>query len=260
MSKPKIAAGDIRAALRLRHPSKEWALFFEVSDAAGLGRGRSADAVAMNLWPSRGLEIHGFEIKVSRADWKRELALPEKAESVQRFCDRWWIAAPAGLIQASELPPTWGLLEIDASGKSSVAVNAPKLEALPITKAFIACVLRRASEADAGEVRSIVEGHVATRMKEMDAIVAQRVQRETERLSVATKRLEQIKAECGIDLMNFTPPKEMAAALRAVVSGSLFASYRALWRAHSATEDLQKHLSELIEAIGGMKAIGGVPE
>ena len=93
MSKPKIAAGDIRAALRLRHPSKEWALFFEVSDAAGLGRGRSADAVAMNLWPSRGLEIHGFEIKVSRADLLGDGKWPDYLE----HCDRFYWGLPPEL-------------------------------------------------------------------------------------------------------------------------------------------------------------------
>ena len=36
------------------------------------GGGRYADAIAMNLWPSRGLAVHGFEIKISRGDWQRE--------------------------------------------------------------------------------------------------------------------------------------------------------------------------------------------
>ena len=47
----------------------------------------SGDAVIMSLWPSRGLELHGVEIKVSRADWKREAADPAKAEAIAAYCD-----------------------------------------------------------------------------------------------------------------------------------------------------------------------------
>ncbi len=65
----------------------------------------------MNLYPSRGLEINGFEVKGSRQDWIKELKSPEKSAPVQRFCDRWWIVAPAGIIQPGELPPTWGQFE-----------------------------------------------------------------------------------------------------------------------------------------------------
>ncbi len=50
---------------------------------------RAADAVAMDLWPSKGLEIHGHEVKVSRSDWLSELKQPEKCEPVKRYCDRW---------------------------------------------------------------------------------------------------------------------------------------------------------------------------
>ena len=57
--------------------------------------GRYADAVAMNLFPSRGLALHGFEIKVSKSDFKSEIENPEKSVPVQQYCDHWWIVAPA---------------------------------------------------------------------------------------------------------------------------------------------------------------------
>jgi hypothetical protein len=47
----------------------------------------------MSLWPSRGIELHGIEIKVSRNDWLKELGDPAKADEIARFCDRWWVAA-----------------------------------------------------------------------------------------------------------------------------------------------------------------------
>jgi hypothetical protein len=56
-----------------------WALFGNVRNTTGSGsrQERYADGIAVSLWPSRGLEIHGIEIKVDRQDWKRELADPE---------------------------------------------------------------------------------------------------------------------------------------------------------------------------------------
>ena len=64
---------ELQAALVKRHPPEAWALCFEVGDATGGGHTRWADAVAMSLWPSRGLHLHGFEIKASRSDWVKEL-------------------------------------------------------------------------------------------------------------------------------------------------------------------------------------------
>ncbi len=131
------------AALRTRFKSPEYALFEQVANATGFGVGRWADAVAMGIWPSRGLSLHGFEIKVSRSDWKKELAQPAKSEAIQKFCDYWHIVAPQGLIDAADLPPTWGLLEVTPKKKLVTRVKAPKLEALPVTRTFLAALLRR---------------------------------------------------------------------------------------------------------------------
>lgn len=67
---PRITAADIEAALARIYSQPEWAILFDVGNATGGRATRRADAVAMSLWPSRGLELYGFEIKVSRADWK----------------------------------------------------------------------------------------------------------------------------------------------------------------------------------------------
>src|SRR5271154_3135095 len=94
--------------LQRKFPPAEYALLPEVSDQAG-GRNRSADAVAMNTWPSRGLEVHGVEIKSYRSDWIKELKNPAKAENIFKYCDRWWLcAATEGVVKENEVPETWG--------------------------------------------------------------------------------------------------------------------------------------------------------
>lgn len=131
--------------LKQRYPAPAWALFFEVADGTGLRRGRSADALAMSVWPSRGLELIGHELKSSRSDWLRELKNPAKAESICRYCDRWWIvAASDDVVRAGELPPAWGLL-VAGGGKLKPAVPAPQLSPVAIDKTFLAAVLRCAA-------------------------------------------------------------------------------------------------------------------
>jgi len=105
----------------------------------------------VNLWPSRGLEILGFEIKSSRSDWTRELKNPSKSDEIQKYCDRWWIVVGGrNIVQPGELPPTWGLMAIHGNGEKGRLVcvqEAPKLEPKPLDKNFLISMLRRAVEA-----------------------------------------------------------------------------------------------------------------
>ena len=87
---PELSSADLVERLRRRHEGDEWAFFAELRGGTGFIRDSRLDGLAMNLWPSRGLEVHGFEVKVSRGDWLRELKNPAKAEVLLRFCDRFW--------------------------------------------------------------------------------------------------------------------------------------------------------------------------
>ena len=64
---------NIYSIIRKRYPENEFVLMEEVSDAAGFSRSRSADYIAVGLWPSRGLYINGIELKSFRSDWLSEL-------------------------------------------------------------------------------------------------------------------------------------------------------------------------------------------
>lgn len=92
-----MKAHEVLDAIMAAHCLPEWACFAEVRNATGANAKRSADAVALNLWPSRGLTVRGFEIKVSKADLRNEIAQPDKAEAIATYCDEWWIVTPAGL-------------------------------------------------------------------------------------------------------------------------------------------------------------------
>lgn len=142
-----MTADELLRMLFVRYQSPEWAFLPQVRNATGFARTtRTADAIALNLWPSRGMELYGFELKSYRGDWIRELKNPAKADEISGYCDRWWVVvAEKEFVQPGELPPTWGLLA-PRGGKLIAITEAPKLEAKPLTKAFIAAALRKVNE------------------------------------------------------------------------------------------------------------------
>lgn len=154
MSK-NLSTFEIREILRKKYAAPEWALLEEVRNATGHSQeARSADALAMSLWPSRGLAVHGFEIKSSRGDWQRELKNPAKAEEISKYCDFWWIVTGGpNIVQKSELPPTWGLL-VCHSGRLNIIQDAPKLAAQPLDRSFVAAMMRKMNDYVAQQVRS----------------------------------------------------------------------------------------------------------
>lgn len=141
----KVTAGDVMAALAKRYKAPEFALLSQVGNGTGYGVNRWADAMAMSLWPSRGLDLHGFEVKVYRSDWQRELRKPEKADEIAPFCDFWWVAAAPGVVKLDEMPMPWGLLELDGRGLVTVK-QAERRTPQPIDRSLLAAILRRASE------------------------------------------------------------------------------------------------------------------
>lgn len=133
----------IFSKLKLQYDEREWVLLPQVRAATGGYVERTADAIAMNCWRSRGLVLHGFEFKSRRSDWRRELAKPEKQEQgIYRFCDRWWIVAGhADIIKPEEVPDTWGFARPEGD-KLKIIRKAPKLKGDPLDRPFIASVLR----------------------------------------------------------------------------------------------------------------------
>jgi len=155
---------DVVIALAKRYPDPEWAFFPQARSGTGyISCLRTADAIAMNLWPSRGMEVHGFEVKVNRSDFLNELRNPEKADSIARYCDRWWLVIAGGygdeeanIVRSGELPPAWGLLVMHGN-VLKCDVEAPKLEALPLDRHFVASLLRNQAQCPNKELREKYE-------------------------------------------------------------------------------------------------------
>jgi hypothetical protein len=153
-----MKTGEIMAALAERYSGQEWAFMPQVRDETGGVACQTADAMAFNLWPSRGLEVIGFEVKASRSDWRRELKTPAKAEGIFARCDRWYlVVGDASIVQPGELPKTWGLMVPKGRVSMVIKVEAPKLKSKPFDRANIAAVMRKAKQFVAPKMPRITE-------------------------------------------------------------------------------------------------------
>jgi hypothetical protein len=139
----EVTARDLLDRLAVRYAAPAYFYLEEVRNGTGFAvRPRTADAIALGLWPSRGMMLEGFEVKASRSDWLIELRNPAKAEEgLYPYCDRWWLVAEEKVLQSGELPPTWGLLAPARNGLT-VKVDAPRREPVEIDHLTLAGIFR----------------------------------------------------------------------------------------------------------------------
>src|SRR5690348_16883421 len=71
----RLTSSDLAKAIRERYEAPEWHIEGEVTL-----NDRRLDLVALNLWGARDYRIVGFELKVDRGDWVREIADFRKSE------------------------------------------------------------------------------------------------------------------------------------------------------------------------------------
>lgn len=107
------SAGEVYALIAKRFAGTAYVVLPQVPNGTGHNAGRWLDCVVASLWPSRGLWLHGFEIKVSRSDWLRELQQGEKADAFHKHLDFFSIATAGPVIEAGELPQGWGHADAD---------------------------------------------------------------------------------------------------------------------------------------------------
>lgn len=133
--------------LKARYPMENgWALVQQVRDSTGFANdersGRLVDALVFNLWPSRGLTLFGFEVKVSRHDWKRELKDETKAGVFMQFCQHWFLVAPDDVAMPEEIPATWGWI-VPWGDSLKAKKEAPVLKPKPYDRPFVHALVRR---------------------------------------------------------------------------------------------------------------------
>jgi hypothetical protein len=136
----KLQAHDLFLRLQCSFSPPAYITLEEVRDATGFDGVRTADALAISLYRSRGKAVWGFEMKVSRNDWLKELKQPEKAESIMRYCNYWALVVPSkDIVKEGELPATWGMY-VAQKNRLKCVVPAPKLDPMPMSLTFLTAI------------------------------------------------------------------------------------------------------------------------
>lgn len=255
---------DVQAALRKRYAPPEWLLFFEVRNQTGHGKGtvRYADAMAFNLFPSRGQEIHGFEFKNTRKDFLRELKDPEKSADLQKYCDRWWIVALNSDVvrSADELPPTWGLLVPDAASQLIVRVPAPKLAPVSVDLALLCSVLRGAHDLLTNPDKSAIEQAKRVGYRSGLEVGRQRALKEVQdnksELDALHSVVSDFQAKTGVDVTAYDASEKFNQAVRRVRMLRDVSVVGSMRRLHSFVGTLKENLESEIELLLALGAQG----
>lgn len=188
-------ASDLLCMIRARYQGPEWAVLDEIHDGTGRSSTRRFDAVAFNCWPSHNFIRLGFEIKISRADFSKELAAHEKRAALEKHCHEVYFVVGPDVCAAREIPEPWGLLEVRGN-KLHCTRKASHRNVDTMAEKFAVCAIRRLTEAaDAERQRHYrFEGAEVTQA-DIDARVTEAVKAEREYIEREQLRVGKAKAE-----------------------------------------------------------------
>lgn len=237
--------GKVFERLGAVFPSGAYVLLPQVRNGTGCSRAqtRTADALAVSAWPSRGLHFTGVEIKVSPNDWRRELANAEKSCEIQKFCRYWYIAAPEGIVPVTELPETWGLIECSGA-TAKIIKQAPQLECQPADMPFVCAVLRAAM---AGVVPT------AAVQSKVDEAVEKELKRQQRNNDFALHELREkigaFEKSSGINLNSRWDAGEIGEAVSFVRNSGVLGAVSVAERLRDEDARVAKRMDEAIEEL-----------
>lgn len=199
----------------------EWAFISHVRNGAGLSATRTADGIAMNLFPSRGMEVWGFEVKTARGDWLSELKNPAKAEEIHKYCDRWFIVGPDDVIKKDEVPKQWGFMRVKNGTVRAVKAAPLNANVVKLDRGFIAMIMRRIFDTYSFENRIIVARMEGRLQGEKDGrhymkMDYDRLQEEFKRQQ---KAIEEFEEKSGVHISEWSAGR-MGEAVKVVLNGA----------------------------------------
>jgi hypothetical protein len=189
------------------------------------GTSSRCDAVYVGFTSSSGRLLVGHEVKVSRADWRRELSKPGKADTWADQCHSWYVVAPSvDVVPPDELPRGWGLMVPPRRATSRMDIKVPaavhmdRMPSWDITRS----VLARLDTLQAHEIAAIRRAATDDARRELDehraqAALAGLTHHQRERLA----RLAELEEFLGVELTSIAfrdqcTPAQAADLLRAV--------------------------------------------
>jgi len=201
---------EILAILTKNYAPPAYGFLQEVRNGTGyLKSTRTCDGLAMSLYPSRGLELIGFEIKTYRSDWIKELKNPEKSDDFVNFCDKWYlVASDESIVQAGELPLGWGLMVLKGK-KLVIKTLAPQRKPEPIDRLFLASIFRDFTEGTVPRdsvnkiVKNEVEAQIALQESRWKSDATWEIERAKRDLEKNLKEIKEFEEKSGIKFDNW---------------------------------------------------------
>lgn len=237
-----LTSSEIFHRLKKKYPPDEYALLAEVGDGTGAARRRTVDALAMSLWPSRGLEVHGFEFKSNRSDWLREKENPAKADAIQKYCDRWWLVVGSKeIVMEDEVPKTWGVIVPHGKGLRVQWQPRQHLKPEQLSRSFLAAIFRRfaAPPEDSREQR------LTDLSARYEAGYTEAKRFYSNRESVLAGRVKRFEESSGLTVA-FWDGEKVGEAVRFILKGDFAASLNALNKLRDESEKIFKSTSKAI--------------
>jgi hypothetical protein len=213
----------------------------EVRDATGFDAVRTADAIAIGMYRSVGRAIHGFEMKVSRADWRKEMTQPQKAESLFRFCDTWSLIAPDEKIVAEgELPPSWGFgvpvqKRSNALPRIHWVKKPPQLKPMHYSIVFLTALIHAARAEPGRNIQEIIQAARDEGQQSNNQIL----QRATTKIERLQKIIDDFSRLSGVYILQFSNDADIVASAKEFKE---YKEYKALSR---SSESYREQLSGL---------------
>ena len=253
--KRHITTGELRTAMTRHWKAPSYAIMWEVGDATGARHSRLADAAIMGLWPSRGIDLEGVEIKTHRSDWLRELKAPEKADRIAQYCDFWWVHATPDVVKHEELPPGWGLRIYDGRIWTT-PVPAVRRQAEPMTREFLAALLRRSDQQNEKLAKDQADQALAKEREMIEERIRTQVADRTRRSAALAHVADEFEKATGLSIKELSSHGTAAHAARitaAIMKHDLHNPY-------SGFEWLLRQLRETADATAEvMRTIGLEP-
>jgi hypothetical protein len=255
--RPKPSA-PLLDVLAKNYQFPHFAFMREFRDATGFDAIRSADALAFGMYVSRGQVIIGFEVKVSRSDWLRELKDPAKADPIARYCDYFNLVVPAtgpGVCAISELPSPWGLIQVDVEkARTKIIKKAEKLDAAPITRSFLCAIVKQAMDSIGVPGQTALNQARDEGFREGQKLAEENSGYRMKQLADLEEQVNAFREKSGIDINSYSEGKQLGEAVM-IVRKMMRGDRDAIFDLEQAEEALKHSLKQVQGNIAHLKSL-----
>lgn len=251
LTPPNLSVHD---ALRGKYQAPHYVLMFEVRDSTGFDSTRSADAMAISLYQTKGREVIGFEIKHARSDWLRELKQPDKAEEIGKFCDYFYLVTQDDSIaRIDELPMPWGWMVVKGQ-RLKVMKKPERMQPRPLDRPMLCSLLYTLREHCQSETKKQIREEVDAGVKSHHSGQAWEIENLKKKMAELEKAVKDFEDASGVQIRSgwHDRPKIGAAVKRVLSDENILKKFRSdIEFALKRVETIQQELSRQFAALDG---------